>query len=76
MAPPSPRNSSPKAEQFGASLEYAAKCLDLLAGDGDESEFAPSDALHDKMRALAEKIAAYFAALPEGDSDKLPFDAD
>ena len=60
-APPS-RNSSARSAKFGESLEYVAKCLDLLAGDSGESEFAPCNALEAKMREVAERIAAYFAA--------------
>ena len=59
-APPS-RNSSARSAKFGESLEYVAKCLDLLAGDSGESEFAPCNALETKMREVAERIAAYFA---------------
>jgi hypothetical protein len=56
-----PRNSSPRVAKFGESLEYVAKCLDLLASDSGESEFAPCNALETKMREVAERIAAYFA---------------
>lgn len=49
-------------EKFGESLEYVIKCLDEVLGDNDEAGFAPSTAVEDKLRGLAEKIAAYFAA--------------
>lgn len=49
-----------KGAKLGEALEYVAKCLDSLSGD--EAEFAPSDALETQMRAVAERIAAYFAA--------------
>jgi hypothetical protein len=49
-------------EKFGESLEYVIKCMDEVLGDNDESSFAPSTAVEDKLRGLAERIAAYFAA--------------
>lgn len=61
MPAPKPRNGSARAAKFGEALEYVASCLDLLASDSGESEFAPCDALESKMRSVAERIAAYFA---------------
>ena len=49
-------------EKFGESLDYVIKCMDEVLGDNDESSFAPSTAVEDRLRGLAEKIAAYFAA--------------
>lgn len=62
MSPPKARNGSARSAKFGESLEYVVKCLDLLASDSDESDFAPNDALDAKLREVAERIAAYFAA--------------
>lgn len=56
---PKPRNGSARADKFGEALEYVGKCIELL--DDDESDFAPSDAIEEKLRVLAERIAAYFA---------------
>lgn len=61
MPVPKARNTSAKGAKFGEALDYVASCLDLLMGDSGESEFAPSDALNAKLRAVAEKVAAYFA---------------
>lgn len=61
MPAPKARASSARVDKFGESLDYVVKCLDLLASDAGESEFAPSDALEAKMREVAERIAAYFA---------------
>ena len=61
MPVPKSRNGSARSAKFGEALEYVVKCLDLLAGDGDESDFAPSDAIDSKLRDVAERIAAYFA---------------
>lgn len=49
-------------EKFGESLDYVIKCMDEVLGDNDESSFAPSTAVEDRLRGLAERIAAYFAA--------------
>ncbi len=62
MDAPKSRNGSARSAKFGEALEYVASCLDLLASDSGESEFAPCDALESKMRSVAERIAAYFAA--------------
>jgi hypothetical protein len=62
MQPKGNRNKSGNADKFGESLDFVTKCLDEVLGDGDEAGFAPSDAVEDKLRGLAEKIAAYFAA--------------
>lgn len=56
---PKPRNGAARADKFGEALEYVGKCIELL--DDDESDFAPSDAIEEKLRVLAERIAAYFA---------------
>ena len=57
------RNSSAKGDKFVASLDFVIKCIDEVLADADgESTFAGSEALDSKMRGLAEKIAAYFAA--------------
>ena len=48
-------------EKFGESLDYVIKCMDEVLGDNDESSFAPSTAVEDRLRGLAERIAAYFA---------------
>jgi hypothetical protein len=56
------RNKPANGEKFGESLEYVIKCMDEVLGDNDESSFAPSTAVEDKLRGLAERIAAYFAA--------------
>lgn len=62
MQSKSSRVKPANGEKFGESLDYVIKCVDEVLGDGDESGFAPSTAVEDKLRALAEKIAAYFAA--------------
>jgi hypothetical protein len=59
MPAPKSRNGSARADKFGEALEYVGKCIELL--DDDESDFAPSDVIDGKLRALAERIAAYFA---------------
>jgi hypothetical protein len=56
------RSKPVNADKFGESLDFVTKCLDEVLGDGDESGFAPSTAVEEKLRGLAEKIAAYFAA--------------
>ena len=61
MQPKGNRNKSPKGDKFGESLDFVTKCLDEVLGNGDESPFAPSDAVEQKLRGLAERIAAYFA---------------
>jgi hypothetical protein len=62
MQPKGNRNKSGKPDRFGESLDFVTKCLDEVLGDGDEAGFAPSDVVEDKLRGLAERIAAYFAA--------------
>lgn len=59
VPPPPSRNGAARADKFGEALEYVGKCIELL--DDDESDFAPSDAIEEKLRVLAERIAAYFA---------------
>ena len=54
------RSKSANADKFGESLEFVIKCMDEVLGDNDESSFAPSTAVEDKLRGLAERIAAYF----------------
>ena len=49
-----------KGAKLGEALEYVVKCLDSI--NGDEAEFAASDALEAQFRQVAERIAAYFAA--------------
>lgn len=56
------RSKPVNADKFGESLDFVTKCLDEVLGDTDESSFAPSTAVEDKLRGLAERIAAYFAA--------------
>jgi hypothetical protein len=56
------RSKPVNADKFGESLDFVTKCLDEVLGDNDESSFAPSTAVEDKLRGLAERIAAYFAA--------------
>lgn len=62
MPTPKPRNSNPKGEAFSSSADFIVKSIDLLLSDKGESDFAPSNALNDKLRAVAERIAAYFAS--------------
>lgn len=62
MQPKGNRNKAANGEKFGEALAYVTKCLDEVLTDTDESSFAPSTAVEDKLRALAERIAAYFAA--------------
>lgn len=60
---PAPKGRAARADtgvQFVSSLDYVESCLKLLAGDGDESKFAPTDDVESKMRVVAELIAAYF----------------
>ena len=61
MPVPKARNTVAKGAKFSEALDYVAKCLDLLMSDKGESEFAPSNALNEKLRGVAEKVAAYFA---------------
>jgi hypothetical protein len=56
------RTKAANGEKFGEALAYVTKCLDEVLTDTDESSFAPSTAVEDKLRGLAERIAAYFAA--------------
>lgn len=69
MPAPKARNGAAKVAKFGESLDFIISSLDLLASDKGESEFAPTDALHEKMRAVAERLAAYFSDLPVDDKD-------
>lgn len=62
MQAKSNRVKAANGEKFGEALTYVTKCLDEVLIDTDESSFAPSTAVEDKLRALAERIAAYFAA--------------
>jgi hypothetical protein len=62
MQSKSSRVKPANGEKFGESLEYVIKCMDEVLGDNDEAGFAPSTAVEDKLRGLAERIAAYFAA--------------
>lgn len=62
MQSKSSRVKPANGEKFGESLDYVIKCVDEILTDTDEAAFAPSNAVEDKLRALAEKIAAYFAA--------------
>lgn len=56
------RVTEKRGAQFIQSAEFIVSCLDLLASDKGESEFAPSKELNAKLRAVAERIAAYFAS--------------
>ena len=62
---PAPASRAPrtadKAASFVQSLDFVTECLAMLSGS-DESAFAPNDETEAKMRAVAESIAAYFAA--------------
>lgn len=69
MPAPKQRNTEKRAQQFVESLDFIVKALDLLAST-DESEFAPNDKLEAKMRDVAERIEAYFAALPEQEQEQ------
>ena len=52
------RASRVPAQKFVDSVEYVTKCLnDIITKD--ESEFAPSDDLDAKLRALAYAIETY-----------------
>jgi hypothetical protein len=62
MQPKGNRSKAANASKFGESLDFVTKCLDEVLTDTDESSFAPSTAVEDKLHKLAEKIAAYFAA--------------
>jgi hypothetical protein len=58
MPPKSSRASRVPAQKFIDSVEYVTKCInDVLTKD--ESEFAPSDDLDAKLRALAYAIETY-----------------
>jgi hypothetical protein len=61
MQPKGNRSKVANANKFGESLDFVTKCMDEVLGDGDESSFAPSDAVEEKLRGLAERIDAYFA---------------
>jgi hypothetical protein len=54
------RTKAASGEKFGESLDYVIKCIDEILTDTDEASFAPSTAVEDKLRGLAERIAAYF----------------
>jgi len=61
MQPKGNRTKAANADKFGESLDFVIKCIDeVLKYDGDESSFAPSDAVEEKLRDLAEAIAIYF----------------
>jgi hypothetical protein len=62
---PAPKGRAARADsgvQFMSSLEFVAKCMAMINGEGDESEFAPSNEVDAKLREVAEMIAAYFTA--------------
>ena len=62
MQPKGNRSKSGNNSKFRDSLTFVSKCLDeVLATDG-ETDFAPCNEAEKELRALAEKIAAYFAA--------------
>jgi hypothetical protein len=61
MQPKGNRSKVANASKFGESLDFVIKCIDEVLTDNDESSFAPSTAVEDKLRGLAERIAAYFA---------------
>lgn len=48
------------AAKFVDSMDFVVKCLKMLT-EGDESEFAPTDAIEAKMREVDNLIVAYFA---------------
>jgi hypothetical protein len=54
------RSKSANADKFGESLDFVIKCMDEVLNNTDEASFAPSNAVEDKLRGLAERIAAYF----------------
>lgn len=62
MPPKANRERAGKSAKFTEALAYVSKCLDEVLSDNDESDFAPSDAVNLKLREVAERIAAYFAA--------------
>lgn len=63
MLPPKVnRDRAAQGDKFVASLDFVIKCFDDLAGNDDEAGFGASDALESKLREVAERIAAYFAA--------------
>lgn len=62
MPPKATRATSPAADKFGEALDYVSKCMDDVLKPEGESGFAPTDAIEAKLRALAERIAAYFVA--------------
>jgi hypothetical protein len=61
MQPKGNRSKAANADKFGESLDFVIKCIDEVLTNTDESSFAPSTAVEDKLRGLAERIAAYFA---------------
>ena len=58
MPSKSSRATRVPAAKFVESVDYATKCLAAL-NEKDESEFAPSDELDGKLRALSAAIVAY-----------------
>lgn len=58
MPPKSSRASRVPAQKFVESLEFVTKCLEDLTTK-DESDFAPSDDLDQKLRALSNAVLQY-----------------
>jgi len=54
------RDSSLSAEKFGESADFVIKCLKMLT-ERDESEFAPSNALNEKLRGMMDLLSAYLS---------------
>ena len=56
------RDRAPAGDKLIGACDFIVKAIDEVLGDGDEAGFAPSKALDDKLRGVAERIAAYFAS--------------
>lgn len=59
MPPKASRASRVPAAKFSESVEFVTKCLNELLTK-DESEFAPSDEINAKLRALSNAVQQYF----------------
>ena len=59
MPPKASRASRVPAAKFAESVEFVTKCLNELLTK-DESEFAPSDEINAKLRALSNAVQQYF----------------
>ena len=61
MQPKGNRSKSGNNSKFRDSLAFVSKCMDEVLSENCDTDFAPCNEAEKELRALAEKIAAYFA---------------